>query len=85
MYVLSTFLLHRGFDQVHKRFSFPFYVESIEIPYEGGATLPGHFYYYSKKDSVYNNGDGNIGNRNKETEKKLSSLPDKQEYHMKIP
>jgi hypothetical protein len=43
---------------------FPFYVESIEIPYEGGATLPGYFYYYSKKDnSTYNNGDGNTRDR----------------------
>jgi pimeloyl-ACP methyl ester carboxylesterase len=49
---------------------FPFYVESIEIPYEGGVTLPGYFYHYSKKDSVYNNGDGSTGD--KETEKKLS-------------
>jgi hypothetical protein len=28
---------------------FPFRVESIEIPYEGGVTLPGYFYHYSKK------------------------------------
>jgi pimeloyl-ACP methyl ester carboxylesterase len=48
---------------------FPFYVESIEIPYKEEVMLPGHFYHYSKKDSVYNNGDRNTGG--KETEKKL--------------
>ncbi len=33
---------------------FPFLVESIEIPYEHGTTLPGYFYHYSKRDSIYN-------------------------------
>ncbi len=49
---------------------FPFYIESIEIPYKEGVTLPGYFYHYSKKDSFYNNGDRNT--RGKEIEKKLS-------------
>lgn len=29
---------------------FPFLVESIEIPYEQGATLPGYFYHNSKEN-----------------------------------
>ena len=36
---------------------FPFHVESIEIPYEHGTTLPGYFYHYSKRDSIYNSED----------------------------
>jgi dipeptidyl aminopeptidase/acylaminoacyl peptidase len=51
---------------------FPFLVESIEIPYEQGSTLPGYFYHYSKKDSTYINGDRNTNG--KETEKR-SSIP----------
>src|SRR6476660_8039178 len=47
---------------------FPFSVESIEIPYEKGVTLPGHFYQYS--NSVYNNGDWNT--RDKKTELRAS-------------
>jgi len=46
---------------------FPFSVESIEIPYEKGVTLPGHFYQYS--NSVYNNGDWNT--RDKKTEMRV--------------
>ena len=49
---------------------FPFYVESIEIPYEEGATLPGYFYYYSKNDSDYSHDDKNPKSR--ESERKLS-------------
>jgi pimeloyl-ACP methyl ester carboxylesterase len=49
---------------------FPFYAESIEIPYEKGTTLPGYFYHYSKKDSVSKNGDRNRGGN--ESEKKVS-------------
>ena len=49
---------------------FPFLVESIEIPYEQGTTLPGYFYHYSKKDSAYNNEDRKTSG--KEPEKKLS-------------
>ena len=49
---------------------FPFYVESIEIPYEEGTTLPGYFYHYSEKDSVSKNGDGK--RRGNESEKKVS-------------
>ncbi|MGA6991461.1 MAG: alpha/beta fold hydrolase [Nitrososphaeraceae archaeon] len=49
---------------------FPFQVESIEIPYKEGATLPGYFYHYSRKDSVSNNGDWNTAGN--ETEKKVS-------------
>lgn len=49
---------------------FPFLVESIEIPYEQGTTLPGYFYHYSKNDSTCKNGDKNTND--KEPEKKLS-------------
>jgi hypothetical protein len=49
---------------------FPFLVESIEIPYKLGSTLPGYFYHSSKKDSGANNGDRNTNG--KSTEKKLS-------------
>ena len=49
---------------------FPFQVESIEIPYKEGATLPGYFYHYSRKDSISNNGDWNTAGN--ETEKKVS-------------
>jgi pimeloyl-ACP methyl ester carboxylesterase len=49
---------------------FPFYVESIEIPYEGGVRLPGYFYHYSKKNSVYNNGD--LNTRGNKAEMKVS-------------
>ncbi len=49
---------------------FPFYVESIEIPYKQGAMLPGYFYHNSKK-SVYDiNTDE--GMKSKETGNKLS-------------
>jgi hypothetical protein len=49
---------------------FPFYVESIEIPYKQGAMLPGYFYHNSK-NSVYNiNTDES--RKSKETGNKLS-------------
>ena len=49
---------------------FPFLVESIEIPCEQGATLPGYFYHNSK-ESVHNNNTGG-SMKSKETEKKSS-------------
>lgn len=49
---------------------FPFLAESIEIPYEQGATLPGYFYHNSKENVHNNNADGSM--KSKETKKKLS-------------
>lgn len=50
---------------------FPFFVESIEIPYEQGITLPGYFYHTSEKN-VSNNSKTNEYIENKETKKKSS-------------
>ncbi|MGB7882322.1 MAG: alpha/beta fold hydrolase [Nitrososphaeraceae archaeon] len=49
---------------------FPFLVESIAIPCEQGATLPGYFYHNSK-ESVHNNNTGG-SMKSKDTEKKSS-------------
>jgi pimeloyl-ACP methyl ester carboxylesterase len=50
---------------------FPFFVESIEIPYEQGITLPGYFYRTSEKN-VSNSSKTNEYIENKETKKKSS-------------
>lgn len=50
---------------------FPFFVESIEIPYEQGIVLPGYFYHASKK-VVTNSSKTNEDTENKETKRKLS-------------
>lgn len=51
---------------------FPFTVESIDIPYEQGITLPGYFYHNSKKSVSDNNTDGDMKNKETETKKKSS-------------
>ena len=46
-------------------------MESIEIPYKWGTTLPGYFYHYTEKDGVSKNRDWNREGDN-ESEKKVS-------------
>jgi pimeloyl-ACP methyl ester carboxylesterase len=48
---------------------FPFHVDSIEIPYEIGTTLPGYYYHYLEKNGVSNK--GNENKRCNESEKKV--------------
>lgn len=49
---------------------FPFYVEPIEIPYQKGVMLPGHFYHNSRKSVHINSMDGRM--KSKEAGNKLS-------------
>jgi dipeptidyl aminopeptidase/acylaminoacyl peptidase len=49
---------------------FPFLVEPVEIPYEQGTTLPGYFYHYSNRDSIYKNEETEVDDKG--PEKKLA-------------
>lgn len=51
---------------------FPFTVESIDIPYEQGITLPGYFYHTSKKSVSDNNTYEDMKNKETEIETKSS-------------